>query len=164
SGGQAVLFSWHLPPWTFFAAVALVVIAVGAIAMPGLWAMSARRERRRAAADGADALDVRRALGVAAQALEGGEGPRAVVIRLYTTLLHRVGSLVGSVEQVTPEEIRSLHLERLGIRASAATTLTRLFEEARYSSHPMGPAAAERATRAISEALEDLDRSSRPLP
>jgi hypothetical protein len=81
-----------------------------------------------------------------------------VVIRLYATLLARVGPIVGGLDEQTPEEIRSFHLVQLGIRTPAATTLTRLFEEARYSSHPLGPEAAVLARQAIQEAREDLDR------
>ena len=36
--------------------------------------------------------------------------------------------------------------------------LTRLFEEARYSTHPLGPDAAERVREAVEVALEDLAR------
>jgi hypothetical protein len=165
-GGQLDILSFHLPSWSFFAAVALAVVLVAAIAVPAAWAASVRRERRNDSRrkDAGKVARVRGALALAAQELDVGEEPRAVVIRLYTALLRRVGPIVGGVERVTPEEIRSLHLERLGIRSSAATTMTRLFEEARYSSHSMGPEVARRASAAISEALADLDRSRSEAP
>jgi hypothetical protein len=165
-GGQLDVLSVHLPGWSLFVAVALVAIIGAAIAVPALRAASLRRDRIRTAsrAQSAEVAQVRGALAVAVQELDEGQEPRAVVIRLYTTLLRRVGTMVGGIEEVTPEEIRSLHLERLGIRSTAATSLTRLFEEARYSSHPMGPEAADRATVAISHALEDLDRSTSADP
>jgi hypothetical protein len=165
-GGQLVFLSVHLPPWTLFAVVALAVIIGGAVLVPALWAVSLRRERLRVpnGPGSGRVAQVRGALTDAARELDDGLEPRAVVIRLYTALLQRVGVMVGGIEDVTPEEIRSLHLERLGIRAQSATTLTRLFEEARYSSHPMGPEAASRATAAISEALGDLNRIHSSVP
>ena len=166
SGGQLEILSFHLPTWSLFAAVALAAILVSAVAIPALRAASARRDRLGASgrSRAAKLADLRGALAVAAGELEVGGEPRTVVIRLYTTLLRRVGPMVGGVDDVTPEEIRALHFERLGIRPTAATTLTRLFEEARYSSHPMGPDAARRAREAISEAAADLDRTLPPAP
>jgi len=70
--------------------------------------------------------------------------------------------MVGSVDPETPEEIRSLHLVRLGISREASESLTRLFEEARYSTHPLGPEAAERATEVIRSAEADLSRAAVP--
>jgi hypothetical protein len=37
--------------------------------------------------------------------------------------------------------------------------LTRLFEKARYSTHPLGSDASERARTAVRQALADLDRT-----
>jgi hypothetical protein len=152
-----------LPPWVLFAAVAAVALAIGAV--PALWRRS-RDGTGHPAGVGSKATRVaeaRGALASAALALDAGTEPRDVIIRLYATLLHRVAPIVGGVDDETPEEIRALHLERLGIRPSAATTLTRLFEEARYSSHPLGPEAVTRAVNAIREARRDLDRTP-PAP
>ena len=48
---------------------------------------------------------------------------------------------------------------RLGIRPEVATELTRLFEEARYSTHPLGPESADRAAEAMRRATADLERA-----
>ncbi|MGC2359404.1 MAG: DUF4129 domain-containing protein [Thermoplasmata archaeon] len=159
-GGQNTLFSLHLPPWALFAIVAGIVLVVGAVAFPRLRKYAAERSQERGAGrpTPADLQAVRSALATAEQDLEGGGDPRTVIIALYASVLRRIGRWVGGVDPHTPEEIRSRHLVRLGIRADAAGTLTRLFEEARYSSHPLGPEAVSRATVAIREAQEDLDR------
>jgi hypothetical protein len=163
-GGQLTFLSLNLPPWALFVAVAATLLAVGAVAIPRAWAYAHGRRRERGAGRrrSAEVDDVLGALAVAAQQLEQGSEPRAVIIALYASVLERVGPMVGGLDAETPEEIRALHLVRLGIRASAAERLTRLFEEARYSSHPMGPEAAVQAGDAIREARDDLDRLPRP--
>jgi hypothetical protein len=156
-GGPLGFFTIHLPPWFLFVAVALGAIVVTAVAVPYLWRRAAEAGTPRRAGP-ADLAAVEVAFASAARELNEGDEPRQVVIRLYSKLLARIGPLVDGMDQQTPEEIRSLHLTQLGIREEAATTLTRLFEEARYSSHPLGPDEAGRARWAIARAREDLDR------
>ncbi len=160
TGPGGVIQFLHLPPWALFVGIALLLLVVGAVAIPRAWAFVADREP-----DGpgrkptpAELAAVGAALATAAGALDEGQDPRAVVIALYASLLARVGPMVGGVDADTPEEIRVLHLVRLGIRDAAAQTLTRLFEEARYSTHPMGPDAAQTAWSAIADARDDLAR------
>ena len=90
--------------------------------------------------------------------LDEGRDPRRVIVRLYDRLLSRVSPLGVGVEFSTAEEIRANQLLPLGVRRPAADTLTRLFEEARYSTHPMDAAAAGLARDAIRAAEADLSR------
>ncbi|MGI0071348.1 MAG: DUF4129 domain-containing protein [Thermoplasmata archaeon] len=147
----------HLPSWWLYVAVAVVVLIVAAVAVPA-WRgrESSGAGRRGQSPPGVELAEVRGALATAAWELTEGLSPRDVVIRLYGNLLDRVEPIVGGVAEETPEEIRVRHLVRLGIREAEATALTRLFEEARYSTHPMGADAAERAGAAIRAAEEDL--------
>jgi hypothetical protein len=150
-----------LPGWLTFAALAGVVLIVAAVALPAVRAYTADRRASgfvRARTE-SEAKEVRAVLEQAEKALAGETDPRRAIVRLYGELLARLGSMVGDVEPETPEEIRTLHLERLGIRPAASTELTRLFEEARYSSHPLGPDASERARTAVRQALDDLNRT-----
>jgi hypothetical protein len=165
SSGQFVIFGLHIPSWLPFVLIAAVAVAVCVAVSYSVWGkVAAHRSRapdRRLTAR--DVAEVRSALSAAASELgEGGE-PRTVVIGLYGALLVRVARIVVGLEGETPEEIRAQHLLRLGIRAGAAESLTRLFEEARYSSHPMGADAATRAREAIAEAIADLDRVPTPV-
>lgn len=162
-GGQLVVLSWAVPAWVAFLALAVVTVLVAAVAMPSLSEWYADRRLRgsgpRRREPDHSAAEVRKALARATQDLERGDDPRAVIERLYADLLDRLGRLVTEIDPATPEEIRGQHLVRLGIRPEVALDLTRLFEEARYSSHPIGPAAATRASSAIREAISDLDRA-----
>jgi len=154
----------RVPPWFWFLLAAGVAGMVVALAFPGIRAYVAGRGPR----EDLDA-STRRAAGAARAALAGaadalGEGrdPREVIIELYAELLGRIVPMVGSVDPETPDEIRSLHLDRLGIAPRRSEALTRLFEEARYSTHPMGPEAARQAEEVIRRAEADLARVAVP--
>jgi len=143
-----------------YVVVAAVGIGLAAVVIPLLLV---RAERRRGGVTGDvrpsdDGLETLKAFSAAATELDQGRDPRAVIVRLYDRLLVRVTPLVGDVSFSTAEEIRASHLVPLGVRPSAAEALTRLFEEARYSSHPLSPDAVVRARDAIGAAEADLTR------
>jgi hypothetical protein len=161
AGGAPPLWS-GFPSWTLFAVVAVAVAVVAVVAIPELRALLAGRRPGSADVDlAAAAAGARAALGDAQDQLDRGGDPRAVIVALYASLLLRLGPMVGDLDPATPEEIRSKHLVRLGIQPLAAHALTRLFEEARYSSHPMDAAAAARARVILRAAEADL---ARPAP
>jgi len=160
--GPGGTFGPLVPSWALFVVVAVVACVVAAVALPSFWSHR-RRIGREPPARRRSPPEVEAALATAAQRLAEGNDPRQVILALYGALLRRVDPMVGGVDPHTPEEIRRLHLVRLGIRPSAAETLTRIFEEARYSTHPIGPASAAEAREAIATARADLDRSV-PLP
>jgi hypothetical protein len=154
SGGSPVVI--HLPSWGPFAAFALVATAAVVVVLP--WVRTHLAERREGRPPAPSVEETRAALHRAADRLAGGSDPREVVRELYARLLDRIEPLSGNLDPATPDEIRSGPLRELGIRPEAAEALTRLFEEARYSTHPMGPTAADRAARAIRDAESDLAR------
>lgn len=153
-----------VPSWMPFVAVSVVVLALVGLVLPATWA--AVRRRADGPSSSADPVlaqsNARGALARAVAQLDAGADPRAVIERLYWQLLDRVSVVVGDLSGQTPEEIRGEKLVPLGVRPAAAIALTRLFEEARYSTHPMGPEAADRVRAAVSAAASDLARA--PLP
>lgn len=163
-GGHLVLFP-SLPGWVPFLLLGIVALIVVVVAVPRtLEYLAEGRERgtgRRSAAAAA-APGLRAALTRASTELDLGGDPRTVILDLYAEILERLTPMVGEIGTSTPEEIRVGHLVRLGVRPGAAVTLTRLFEEARYSTHPMGPKESTRAQEAVRETLEDLDRRNLP--
>ncbi len=145
-----------IPAWAVWIAVGGIVALVGAVG----WAIAASRPGRgiprRPTAAAADP-ETRAALAEAANELGQGGDPRTVVLRLYARLLARVGPMTGDLGPWTPEEIRVVRLAGIGLSGPSVEALTRLFEEARYSSHPMGPEAAARALRAIQRIEQEID-------
>jgi Domain of unknown function (DUF4129) len=155
-----VFLGLSVPPWFFFLAVIGIAVAVALAATPqGRTLLFGWRGKDPRRARPKEIEDARRALSGAAGEIELGRDPREVIVALYGQLLRRIGPSVGDVDPITAEEIRVQHLERLGIRPEAAEALTRLFEEARYSSHPMGTADATRAVEVLRAAEADLERS-----
>jgi hypothetical protein len=152
SGGVGPV-ALSLPPWLLFALVATLALIGTAVAMRVL----AKRIPSKGLSPVASVEQVRELLAQASASLETDEEPRAVLIRLYGTLLERLTPIVGDTDRQTAEEIRVGHLMRLGIRPDTAQEITHLFEEARYSPHPIGPGEVARAKSAIHRAVYELD-------
>jgi hypothetical protein len=152
----------NVPSWTPFVVVSVLALALVGILLPATWA-AIRRGRAPPKAPASETVaarsNAREALAGAAADLNAGGDPRAVIERLYLRLLDRVAVVAGDLDLNTPEEIRGAKLLPLGVRPAAAVALTRLFEEARYSTHPMGPEAAHRARDAVATAAADLARA-----
>jgi len=162
STATPVLYWFNPPPWITFVAIAIVATVIVVVAVPWVRSLAAGRGvPRDDAAARAAAGHARAALAGAADALAEGRDAREVIIALYAELLERLGPMVGSLDPDTPEEIRVRHLVRLGIAPERSESLTRLFEEARYSTHPLGSEAALRAEEVIRGAEADLSRAVR---
>ena len=161
-GSGGFLWSPSLPLWLPFLIIVGIVLVVVAVAVPQVRRMfdDLRARGTSRTATPPTLAEMKGALEQAEQELALGGDPRTVILGLYGTVLRRLTPMVGSVEIETPEEIRAKHLVRLGIRLEAAEALTRLFEEARYSSHPLDDATADRARQAVRAALADLSRSA----
>jgi hypothetical protein len=159
NGSGSLFFLPSLPGWVPFVLVAAALVVAVAVALPFLVAFAQdRRAARRTPSRPPATVEVRVALARAARSLDEGGDPRTVIVRLYGDLLERIGPIVQGLDPATPEEIRRRHLVELGIQPEAATVLTRLFEEARYSTHPLGADSAERVRLAVETALADLAR------
>jgi hypothetical protein len=160
-GGLLSNLNLQLPSWFLFVVVLIALVGVTIAGVPPLREyLEDRRESRRLRFRAEEVrAQVQSALQKAVADLEGSLDPRTVILALYATLLARIEPLTTAIEQSTPEEIRFRHLTRLGIRPGAAVELTRAFEEARYSSHPLGPDQVGRARNAIRAAETDLARS-----
>ncbi len=90
--------------------------------------------------------------------LEGGGDPRMVVLRAYATmcgLIERRGLSRG--EFLTPREFQWRARTELLLTEASLRELTSLFEEARYSTHPMGQDQADRALRRLTAVREELE-------
>jgi hypothetical protein len=147
-----------LPPWAFLLIPIVVVILLLALVVPFLLA---RRELWGGSLEVPSTRDAfRRTLHSALEELESASASdaRALIIACYARLLEHVERMAGTLEAQTPSEIYRDHLVRLGVRHGTAERLTRLFEEARYSSHPFGVEEGNEARRVFHEALTDLDR------
>lgn len=98
------------------------------------------------------------AVGAGRDALERADEPRAAVIACYAAMedaLSRSGATPRDAD--TPAEVLDRAASAGLVRSGAATTLTRLFREARYSLHPMGEEHRHSARSALQRLHRDLD-------
>lgn len=158
SGSGATAFNLQLPPFALGLVAAGLCAVVLALLVPGV---VSRLVDRRGRGEGGgprsvDRSDLAAALAEAADALDRGADARDTVVRLYLSLLFRVAPMSGELSAATAEEIRRLYLAPLGVPPEAAETLTRLFEEARYSTHPIGEATVAEARAALRAAESAL--------
>lgn len=156
-GGVAGPLVVSAPSWVLLSSILAVTLFVALLAVPGILAGLVSR-RPRGPVVLADLTAVRSAVAEADAAIDRGEDPRATIVQLYLRLLRAAAPKLGDVTYETPEEIRHGPLTRLGVSPPAAEALTRLFEEARYSTHPLGPEAADRCRDALRSIEADLSR------
>jgi hypothetical protein len=98
------------------------------------------------------------AVGAGQDALDRTDEPRAAVIACYAAMedaLSRSGATLRDAD--TPAEVLDRAASAGLVRSAAATTLTRLFREARYSLHPMGEEHRHSARSALQRLRRDLE-------
>jgi len=145
-------------------AAAILVLATVAVTLTIM-----RHSRRRPAAE----LDVpaqeygealQEALFWGQRALLELDDARAAIIACYLAMeesLARAGTARASAE--TPDELLARAARTLLVAAGAASQLTALFYEARFSSHPLGSTQRDVAERALAELLSELGQA-RSMP
>jgi hypothetical protein len=150
-----------LPRWASYALLGGVVLVVTLVVLPLL--LAGRESPTMPGREESASAPVLEALSSTLDELERDPDadPRALIVALYARLLGAVGRGVGPTDTLTAREVERVCVEVLGVRAPTARELTVLFEEARYSTRPMGRASAERARQALADALADLRRPRR---
>ncbi|HTT16906.1 MAG TPA: DUF4129 domain-containing protein [Thermoplasmata archaeon] len=148
--------------WMAIAGVAGLSAVVAVLAVPGMLSRVFDRRGPTVRVSPTERARAREAVAEAGAAIRQGGDPRETIVRLYLRLLAELQPRVGGIDHLTATEIRAAVLERLGVRPPAARELTTLFEEARYSTHPMGPEAAGRCRDVI--ALVERDLAHLPVP
>ncbi len=159
TGAGSGLFAIAFPYWIFYAIAALALVGAG-FAIARLVPL----ERHQKKVSPSDRAAARSAFAEAAEAIDRPNADlREVLIALYARLLQRIEPMAPGLESSTPEEIRRLYLLPLGVQGESAMAITRAFELARYSSHPIDRTDVERVRAALAEAIEDLSQP-RALP
>ena len=82
--------------------------------------------------------------------LEVGGDVRSVILACFRRFCALLGARgITAQGALTPRELEGLAVERLHVSREASDTLTSLFEEARYSEHPLGEADRHRAIESL---------------
>jgi hypothetical protein len=168
------------PAWQWWALAALGLAGVGAagvLLVPELRRRAADRRARRggapalpaptvAEADEADEADdevVERALEAAASSLREPSEPRAAVIEAYARMEQVLAdSELSRAAAEAPREYLARVLSERGMPRQSLATITALFEEARFSAHPVHPSAPGRALSELDEVRAALSRVGCP--
>jgi hypothetical protein len=133
-----------LPAWLPWTVLAIVLVAIAA----GLTLLALRRNRD--LADGPEPGAADEAVQAAIAALEAGTDPRGAVIAAYAAMQR---TLAAHGLRRSPSEAPREFLGRVLVSSRPAerdaTTLTGLFEEARFSTHPISERTRERALAAL---------------
>lgn len=166
-GGSGNSSPAPVPGTTIFKVTAWMGIAialgltglVALLALPGVIGRVVGGAPRSPRSPPVDRARVREAVAEAGSAIDRGEDARETIVRLYVRLLGVLEPRFAGVPYLTAGEIRTAVLERLGVQPHAAHELTLLFEEARYSTHPMGPEAAGRCRAVFGIVQADLSRT-----
>jgi hypothetical protein len=104
-----------------------------------------------------DAAPATRAVEAATASLRGSADPRSGVIEAYARLEHVLAEHeLGRGSSEAPREYLARVLRAHGAPERSLSTLTSLFEEARFSRHPVSEAERRRALGALEEARSAL--------
>jgi hypothetical protein len=92
------------------------------------------------------------------QDLEAGRDVRSAILACFQRFCELLGSR-GITEQgaLTPRELESLAVHRLRVSSKDSQILTGVFEEARYSTHPLGEPDRQRALESLGEIRAALE-------
>lgn len=90
------------------------------------------------------------AVAVALKDLEVGDDVRETILACFRRFCEILGTRgLTSQDPLTPRELEDLAVGRFRVPEAAASDLTSLFEEARYSEHPLGEPDRDRAVRSL---------------
>lgn len=142
SGGTS---AFALPPWLPWTALAIVLIALASVA-----ALLALR-RGRTVGEPEETSAARAAVDAAIGALDTAPDPRSAVIAAYAAMERTLGAhgVTRSGSEAPREYLRRV-LAQASQTEREARTLTGLFEEARFSAHPIPERTRELALAALS--------------
>ena len=140
----------------------LVVTVFGAILILGYFLRRGASAYSEDSGDGGEGLGTRWAAADAVQTaiaeLELGGDVRTVVLTCFQRFCGLLGARgITSQRALTPRELESLAIDRLHVAPDASGTLTSLFEEARYSEHPLGEDARIRAIDSLTRIRSVLE-------
>ncbi|MCI4367644.1 MAG: DUF4129 domain-containing protein [Thermoplasmata archaeon] len=159
--GTGVPPTWFsFPVWLPYAVLLGGVTVAVLVALP--FAVAVMREREQKPPPLETRESIRSTITQAIRDLDAmaSMDPRRRIIAVYAQLLARIDAGKGGLEALTAREIEVECTTRLRVTPATAHELTNLFEEARYSSHPMTEPSVERARAALNRALADLDAPS----
>lgn len=138
--------SYVLPDWVFVLTAVALSAVVGVLALPGMLSrvIDGRPPRGSPRPTPVDPAAWGAVFREARVSVEAGESPRDAIVRLYGILIGRVAVDAQELASSTAREIQRNRLLALRVPPASAEAITLMFEEARYSTHPVEASTAAR--------------------
>jgi Domain of unknown function (DUF4129) len=127
----------------------IVIVVYGGLALLGLWVLTWERDGTPASLepDPQQLRQVRRAVTAGLRELHSHVDARQAIIACYARLEHLLEDYgVPAYAHLTPQEYMGAALQGLDLPLDALAGLVQLFEQARYSLHPLDDTARTQAT------------------
>jgi hypothetical protein len=127
----------------------VVIVVYGGLALLGLWVLTWGRDSTPGSLepDRHQIQQVRRAVTAGLRELQSHADPRQAIIACYARLEYLLEDYgVPAYAHLTPQEYMGAALQGLDLPLEALAGLVQLFEQARYSLHPLDDTARTQAT------------------
>ena len=142
-------------------AIAILVFLAAGMAVPLMRFLRAMTRKGPTPQPSTRALAAQ-AVGRAVRVLQEGGDYRKAVIRCYSELIAVLAAKgIRGQEHLTAREIEGLALEKVGLSRGSVDALTAVFEEARYSTHDIGPGQRDAAVGALESIKRELEGPAR---
>jgi hypothetical protein len=138
----------------------VVIVIYGGIAALGIWVLFDRRFAAPHATEPAaeDVRRVRRAVAAGLRALHDHDDPRRAIIACYAQLEHLLEDYgMPASAALTPQEYMGVALRGIDIPEDALAGIVALFEQARYSLHPLDDSDKQAAAAYLETIKEHLE-------
>jgi hypothetical protein len=158
-GGGSV----HIPVGPILYAL-LVIAIVAAVVISVWWSTRLRRPAAPLVIEDVSTEELREAVEEGRAALAEIDDARAAIIACYVAMERRLadrGTARGVAD--TPDELLARAVAAGTVRGGAASRLTSLFYEARFSTHPLSEGKRDAASAALDQLAEEL-KEAKPQP
>jgi hypothetical protein len=146
----------HIPLGPILYAL-LIVAIVAAVVVTIWWSTRLRRPAAPLVIEDVSTDELREAVAQGRAALAAIDDARAAIIACYLAMERRLadrGTARGAAD--TPDELLSRAVAAGVVRGGAAGSLTALFYEARFSTHPLGASQRDAASAALDQLAAEL--------
>lgn len=142
----------------------LVIAIVAAVVISVWWSTRLRRPAVPLIIEDVGTEELREAVEEGRAALADIDDARAAIIACYVAMEHRLADRgTARVVADTPDELLARAVAGGVVHGGAASRLTSLFYEARFSSHPLSEGKRDAARAALDQLAEEL-REAKPQP
>lgn len=142
----------------------LVIAIVAAVVISVWWSTRLRRPAAPLIIEDVSTEELREAVEEGRAALADIDDARAAIIACYVAMERRLADRgTARVAADTPDELLARAVAAGTVRGGAASRLTSLFYEARFSTHPLSEGKRDAARAALDQLAEEL-REAKPQP